>query len=68
MHTFGMRFDIDVAFLDGDGRVVHLVRGLRPGRLTRWSLRGRTVVEMPAGALEASCTGKGDLVTIDPEG
>ena len=35
IHTFGMRFALDVAFLDARGRVLRVVRGLAPGRLSR---------------------------------
>ena len=35
VHTFGMRFAIDVVFLDSSGSVVRVVAGLRPGRLVR---------------------------------
>ena len=47
VHTFGMRFPIDVVFLDRDLRVVD-VRRLVPGRLTRPRLRARHVLECPA--------------------
>ena len=30
IHMFFMRFPLDVAFVDGDGRVVRLYHGLRP--------------------------------------
>jgi uncharacterized membrane protein (UPF0127 family) len=35
VHTFGMRFELDLFFLDGLGKVVELRRGVRPGRLAR---------------------------------
>ena len=47
VHTFGMRFPIDVVFLDRDLRVVD-VRRLTPGRLTRPRLGARHVLECPA--------------------
>jgi uncharacterized membrane protein (UPF0127 family) len=46
VHTFGMRFPIDVVFLDRDLRVVH-VRRMKPGRMTRPRLRARHVLECP---------------------
>lgn len=52
VHTFGMRYAIDVALLDRRGRVLR-VRHLRPGRMTMPSWRVRVVVEAPPGALEA---------------
>ncbi len=33
VHTFGMRFALDLYFLDGDGRVLCVHRGVPPRRL-----------------------------------
>ena len=47
VHTFGMRFPIDVVFLDADGREIRRVDGLRPRRLV--SQRGAAaVLELPS--------------------
>jgi uncharacterized membrane protein (UPF0127 family) len=35
VHTFGMRFAIDVVFLDSNGRVLRIAAGVRPGRVAR---------------------------------
>jgi uncharacterized membrane protein (UPF0127 family) len=35
VHTFGMRFAIDVVFLDEDGRVLDVRHHVRPGRVAR---------------------------------
>ena len=35
VHTVGMRYPIDVAFVDGKGMVVKVVRGVEPGRRIR---------------------------------
>ena len=51
VHTFGMRYEIDVCFCDSTWRVLHVVTRLRPRRVTRWVLRARFAVEAPAGAL-----------------
>ncbi|MEA2447680.1 MAG: uncharacterized protein QOK47_1317 [Actinomycetota bacterium] len=51
VHTFGMRFNIDVIFCDDEWNVVHLVRRMRPGRITRWVRHGRRVIELPGGAV-----------------
>ena len=50
VHTFGMRYPIDVCFCDARWRVLHVVRALRPGRVTRWVRRARYAVEAPSGA------------------
>ncbi|WP_267243165.1 DUF192 domain-containing protein [Streptomyces sp. PR69] len=50
VHTFRMRFPIDVAYLDRELRVLHL-HTVPPGRLTRPRLRARHVLESEAGAM-----------------
>jgi len=50
VHMMGMRYPIDVAVLDGDGRVLH-VATLRPWvGATRPRANGRAVVEAAAGS------------------
>ncbi|MFF4538226.1 DUF192 domain-containing protein [Streptomyces aureus] len=51
VHTFGMRFAIDVAYLDRSSRVL-AVRTMRPGRLGLPRPRARRVLEAEAGAME----------------
>lgn len=51
VHTFGMRYPIDVVFCDREWRVLRLIRRLPPRRVTRWVRRARYVVELPAGAI-----------------
>jgi hypothetical protein len=48
VHTFGMRFEIDVVFLDSNGRVLRIAPAVRPGRLVA-SRRAAAVVEVRAG-------------------
>lgn len=64
IHTVGMRFDIDVAILDRDNRVIALHRRLRPYRLTPIYFRASSVLELPAGALDDASTKVGDVITI----
>lgn len=62
VHTFGMRYAIDVCFCDRAWNVLHIVSPLRPRRLTRWVLRARYAVETPAGAFEG--VGRGDQLSL----
>jgi uncharacterized membrane protein (UPF0127 family) len=48
VHTFGMRFALDLAWLDREGRVVALDEGVRPGRV-RCCREAVAVLEVPAG-------------------
>lgn len=49
VHTFGMSYAIDVAFCTKDFVVVHIVRDMKPRRITRWVPRGRVAIELCAG-------------------
>jgi uncharacterized membrane protein (UPF0127 family) len=49
VHTFGMRFDIDVLFLDRRERVVAIHRGVGKRRVLL-NLRAAHTLEMPAGS------------------
>jgi uncharacterized membrane protein (UPF0127 family) len=48
VHTFGMRFELDVYFLDRDGRVLAVRRRVPPGRVL-WHRGAAAVLEIPAG-------------------
>jgi uncharacterized membrane protein (UPF0127 family) len=48
VHTFFMKFAIDVVFLDRDGGVLKVVSNLEPWRLAG-ARRSKAVLELPAG-------------------
>jgi uncharacterized protein len=65
VHTWGMRFTIDVLALDEAGTVIDCVSNLRPWRV-RLPRRGTAgVLELPAGTLAASRTGIGHQVILE---
>ena len=65
VHMFGMRYAIDVVFLDDAGRVLRAVHGLRPNRVSP-RVRGATsVLELPAGTLTRVGLAEGARVEID---
>ena len=49
LHTFAMRFALDLVWLDAAGAVVRIDREVRPRRV-RWCRRARSVLEAPAGS------------------
>ena len=51
VHTFRMRFALDLIWLDGDGAVVRVDRAV-PRLRMRTCLRARSVVECDAGAAD----------------
>ena len=65
VHTWGMRFAIDVVALDEAGTVIDCVSHLKPWRL-RLPRKGTAgVLELPAGTLAASGTAIGHHVLLE---
>jgi uncharacterized protein len=65
VHTFRMRFAIDIAFLGRDGRVLG-TRAMPPGRLGPIVLRSRAILEAEAGAFARWGVIDGAVVTTEP--
>jgi uncharacterized protein len=63
VHTFGMRFAIDVAFVDDDGVVIKIVR-MRPRRLGSPVKEATWVIEAATGAFERWGLSVGDVVEV----
>jgi protein-S-isoprenylcysteine O-methyltransferase Ste14/uncharacterized membrane protein (UPF0127 family) len=51
VHMFGMRYAIDVVFLDRDSRIVALVSELAPWRVSPSVKHAASVIELPAGTI-----------------
>lgn len=65
VHTFGMRFPIDVVFVDKKHRVVSVQASLRPYRVSGLHWRARYVLELPQNAIRQTRTSKGDEISIE---
>ena len=63
IHTFFMRFAIDVLFLDKGLKVVRVLEGLKPWRLSPWVFSAHSVLELAAGTLQGSVE-TGDVLEI----
>lgn len=63
IHTFFMRFSIDVAFVSRSGEVLRVRRDMPPWRIAA-AWRGFAVVELASGALDRSDTRQGDMLRI----
>ena len=63
VHTFGMRFSIDVIFAARDGRVMKMARDVAPRRLAvAWG--AFAAIEMAAGEVGRSDVEIGDYLTV----
>lgn len=65
IHTFGMRFAIDVVWVDRRGSVVRLSRQVPPGRI-RVAWRAFAAVELAAGRIDALGLVPGDRLEALP--
>ena len=68
VHTWGMRFAIDIVALDACGFVIDQVSALKPWRI-RLPRRGTAgVLELPSGTLTASGTSIGHRIEFEAAG
>lgn len=65
VHSFWMRFPIDIVFLDRDLKVVKLVENLRPFRLTIPVSNARSVIELAGGSIGQFGICKGDPLRVE---
>jgi uncharacterized membrane protein (UPF0127 family) len=63
IHTFGMRYPIDIAFLDAEGVVRHQAT-VKPWRLSAWVRKTVGVLELAEGELAKSGTQAGDKLVL----
>lgn len=63
VHTFGMRYDIDVFFVSRTGEILKIVPSMPPGRLA-WCRKSTFVLELWAGAAAEYCVCVGDHVQL----
>ncbi len=64
IHTFGLRFPIDVIILNNKNEVVVLKKALHPNRIFMWNPKYKQVIELPNKAITLSKTTINDIITI----
>lgn len=66
IHTFGMRFPIDVVVLDRRMRVHAIHASMQPNCMTRLYPAGSSVLELPSGTIDKSGLSVEDTLIITP--
>jgi uncharacterized membrane protein (UPF0127 family) len=61
VHTFWMRFPIDLVYLDRKKRIVKLCDAVPPWRLSV-CLWAHSILELPSGTIRDTCTATGDTL------
>ncbi len=64
VHTFGMKFPIDVIFLTKSKKILKIRSNMDRRRISL-SLRAHSVLELPAGTVEQTGTVVGEILTFD---
>ena len=62
IHTFFMRFALDVLFLDRNMRVIKLIQNYPPNRLSPTIWGAKIVVELPVGKIAKTHTSLDDIL------
>jgi protein-S-isoprenylcysteine O-methyltransferase Ste14/uncharacterized membrane protein (UPF0127 family) len=68
VHTWGMRFPIDILFLNSDSRVLESISSLPPNRLTSPQVKAVSVIEAPAGFIRREGIQLGDKLMVRSDG
>ncbi|MFN8369958.1 MAG: DUF192 domain-containing protein [Bacteriovoracaceae bacterium] len=66
IHTFFMRFNLNVIFISKDNRVVKIIKNLKPWRITLIYFGAKKVLELSADSLQKIDLKKGDELTEEP--
>ena len=64
IHTFGMRYPVDVVALDSEYRILSIRKEVLPWRVAGVSWRTRRVLELPAGAIDQCDLEVGDVLQV----
>ena len=65
VHTFFMRFNIDVVFMDSDNKVIKTICNMRPFRISAIYFNGLSTIELPAGTIQSTNTQEGDILSLE---
>lgn len=65
IHMFGMKFAIDVIFIDNSWQVVGLVENIAPGKVSRIYPSARACIEVPVGTISGTNTQLGDQLRFE---
>lgn len=64
IHTFGVKFSLDIVVMDSKNQVVSLKKELKPSRFFMWNPMYFNILELPRGTIEKLKIQKGSLIKI----
>ncbi|MCX8131346.1 MAG: DUF192 domain-containing protein [Clostridia bacterium] len=64
IHMFFMKFSLDIVFIDKDNIVIHLIKGIKPWRVSKIVKRAYCALELPCGTISRTEMKVGDRLTF----
>ena len=64
IHTFGMRFSLDLIFVDADLHVVRIVKDIRPNRMVMGGRGAKSAIEIESGWFDFRQIDVGDTLVV----
>jgi len=65
IHTFFMKFPIDVLFVNKEDKIVASIEKMKPSRISKIYGKAKYVVELPAGTIEKCDISVGDRIIYE---
>ena len=63
IHTFFMRYNLDIVFISSNNKVIKIIRDIKPWRMTWIYFRENKTLELPSGKLPMDLK-EGDLLEV----
>ena len=67
IHMFFMKFPIDIVFLNKGSKVVYIIEGIRPWKVSKLVRNAHSVLELPSGTIKTCLTEVGDELEMVKE-
>jgi uncharacterized protein len=64
IHTFGVKFPIDVLILNNSNKVMSVKENLKPNRIFFWNPKYKKVLELPGGIIKKKIIKMNDVIDL----
>ncbi|MFH0702038.1 MAG: DUF192 domain-containing protein [bacterium] len=64
IHSFGMKFNFDVIFLDKNNKVKYLIKNMKPWRISPLIITAYSILEIPVKTIDETDIKIGDLLEL----
>lgn len=65
IHTFFLKFPIDLIVISKEKRVVFVKKNIMPNKIVVWNIKYNVVIELPKGYIKKSNTKIGDILEFN---